>query len=221
VPRSRVSRSAGEPAGSGVVVRTLPFVGDDAALVFAMRAGNRSALATFYDRYEGHVRRTLLGVLGPGQDIADLHHDVLVRALASIDKLRDPAALRAWLTSITLFTARTRLLRRSRSWWLRLLPWHEVPEVEAPMPSGEVTEALQVTYAILDELPVDERIAFALRFVGGVELTEVAEACGVSLATIKRRLARAEARFTALAREHPALTDWIEGGARWGSTPRG
>jgi RNA polymerase sigma-70 factor (ECF subfamily) len=203
-----------------VVVRTLPFAGDDAALVAAMRAGNRAALAAFYDRYEAHVYRTLLGVLGPQGDLADLHHDVLVRALGSIDKLRDPSALRAWLTSIAIFTARTRLLRRSRSYWLRLLPWNELPEVEAPVPSSEVTEALRVTYALLDELPVDERVAFALRFIGGMELTEVAAACSVSLATIKRRLARAEGRFTALAREHPALVDWVEGGARWGATRR-
>jgi RNA polymerase sigma-70 factor, ECF subfamily len=196
--RSPLSRRAAAPAAAGgMVVRTLPFVGEDAALVAAMRAGNRAALAAFYDRYEAHIYRTLLGVLGPRGELADLHHDVLVRALSSIHKLRDPSALRAWLTSIALFTARTRLLRRSRSSWLRLLPWHELPEVEAPVPSGEVNEALRVTYAILDELPVDERLAFALRFIGGMELTEVAEACAVSLATIKsgdRSSAREAAR---------------------------
>ena len=215
---SSVSRSAEIPSGGQV--RTLPvaaFNGDDAALVAAMRAGNRAAIAAFYDRYEGHVRRTLLGVMGPERELADLHHDVLVRALESIDGIRDPGALRAWLTSLTIFTARTCLLRRTRRWWLRLVPWHELPEVEAPTPSGEVTEALRATYTILDELPVDERLAFTLRFVEGMELTEVARACAVSLATVKRRLARAEAAFVARAQEHPAVAEWIEGGTRWGA----
>ncbi|WP_437296456.1 RNA polymerase sigma factor [Sorangium sp. So ce426] len=217
---SRVSTSAAEPAaGSGVVVRTLPFAGDDASMVAAMRAGNRAAIAAFYVRYEAHVLRTLMRVLGPERELPDLLHDVLVGALASLDELRDPRALKPWITSIAVFTARTRILRRSRRSWLRFLPWHELPDVEAPTPSGEVTEALRATYAVLNELPVDERIPFALRFIGGMELVEVADACGVSLATIKRRLARAESRFTALAREHPALSDWIEGGARWG-TPK-
>ena len=218
---STASRTADPPPGApGAAlsrVRTLPFAGDDAALVAAMRAGNRAAFAAFYDRYEAHVHRTLVSVLGPERELSDLHHDVLVRALESLDKLRDPSALRAWVTSIAIFTARTRILRRARRWWLRFLPWHELPEVEAPAPSGEATEALRATYAILDELPVDERVAFTLRFVEGLELTEVAAATAVSLATVKRRLARAEARFGAQARAHPALQDWIEGGARWGT----
>jgi RNA polymerase sigma-70 factor (ECF subfamily) len=218
VPTSRSTRIAGAlPEGSGAVVRTLPFGGDDAAMVAAMRAGNRAAIAAFYDRYQAHVLRTLSRVLGPERELSDLHHDVLVSALAAIDELRDPGSLRSWLTSIAVFTARTRILRRKRSFWLRLLPWNELPEVEAPAPSGEITEALHATYAVLDELPVDERVPFTLRFIGGMELTEVAAACAVSLATIKRRLGRAEESFTRLAREHPALIDWIEGGTRWGA----
>jgi RNA polymerase sigma-70 factor (ECF subfamily) len=215
---SRVARSPASPPSSGAqVIRTLPFAGDDAAMVVAMQAGNRAAIAAFYDRYHAHVLRTLTRVLGPERELSDLHHDVLVSALASIDDLRDPGALKSWLTSITVFTARTRILRRKRTFWLRLLPWYELPEIEAAAPNEDVTEALRATYAVLDELPVDERVPFALRFVGGMELTEVASACAVSLATIKRRLARAEAHFTTLAREHPALTDWIEGGTRWGA----
>jgi RNA polymerase sigma-70 factor (ECF subfamily) len=217
---SRVLRStASSPPGRAVVVRTLPFVGDDAAMVMAMRAGNRAAIAAFHDRYHAHVLRTLSRVLGPENELSDLHHDVLVSALGSLDELRDPAALRSWLTSIAVFTARTRILRRKRGWWLRLLPWNEVPEIacEAGPPRAEITEALRATYAVLDELPVDERVPFALRFIGGMELTEVAQACAVSLATIKRRLARAEESFTTRARAHPALTEWIEGGTRWGT----
>ncbi len=203
-----------------MVVRTLPFVGDDAAMVAAMRAGNRAAIAAFYDRHHAHVLRTLTRVLGPERELSDLHHDVLVSALGSLDELRDPAALRSWLTSIAVFTARTRILRRKRGWWLRLLPWNELPEIESEAegeaPRAEITEALRATYAVLDELPVDERVPFALRFIGGMELTEVACACSVSLATIKRRLTRAEASFTTRARAHPALAEWIEGGTRWG-----
>jgi RNA polymerase sigma-70 factor, ECF subfamily len=219
---SSVPRSvAAPPPGRATVIRTLPFVGDDAAMVAAMRAGNRAAIAAFYDRHHAHVLRTLTRVLGPERELSDLHHDVLVSALGSLDELRDPAALRSWLTSIAVFTARTRILRRKRGWWLRLLPWNELPEIadaiEAGAPRAEITEALRATYAVLDELPVDERLPFALRFIGGMELTEVAAACAVSLATIKRRLARAEAIFTTRARAHPALSEWIEGGTRWGA----
>ena len=77
--------------------------------------------------------------------------------------------------------------------------------------SFEGSQALHATYRLLSTLQPDEQIAFALRFIDGMELTEVAAACDVSLATIKRRLARAEARFSELARSEPALVEWIGG----------
>jgi predicted RNA polymerase sigma factor len=48
-------------------------------------------------------------------------------------------------------------------------------------------------------------MAFSLRFIAEMDLTEVAAACGVSLATIKRRLSRADAKFRAGARTEPEL----------------
>lgn len=220
------SRRTGVPEGSSEPdtdarrlgnVRALPFPGDDAALVAAMRAGNASAVAAFHDRYERLVTRILVRVLGSEPELADLKHDVFVRALGSLHQLEDPAALRSWLTSVTIFTARSCIQRRSRRRWLRFLPWTEVPELPAPAPSGEVMSALHATYAILAKLPVNQRIAFALRFIEGMELTEVASACEVSLATAKRWIARAEVEFCAMAREHPALAEWVEGGTRWGT----
>lgn len=200
------------------VFRPLPFTGDDAALLAALKVGHPGAVAAFYDRFTTHVQRILLRVLGADRELADVHHDVFVRALGSIGDVIEPAALKAWVTQVAVFTARTCIQRRSRRWWLRVLPPDEVPETEAPSASGEVHQALKATYAVLEKLPTDERIAFALRFVEGMELTEVARACDCSLATIKRKLQKAEKRFVALASRQPVLLDWLEGGARWGST---
>jgi RNA polymerase sigma-70 factor (ECF subfamily) len=70
-------------------------------------------------------------------------------------------------------------------------------------------------YAVLNRMPADDRIAFALRYIDGMELTEVAAACSVSLATVKRRLRRSEARFLKAARSHTLLEKWVEEGSRW------
>jgi RNA polymerase sigma-70 factor (ECF subfamily) len=64
-------------------------------------------------------------------------------------------------------------------------------------------------YALLDRLPVDERIAFALHEVDGMDLAEVAAACGVSVPTVRRRLARAARRFFSLAATCEALSPWV------------
>jgi RNA polymerase sigma-70 factor (ECF subfamily) len=187
---------------------------DDAALVSAVIAGHPSARAELFDRHAPHVQRVLARVLGHDAELADLLHEVFVRALAQMERLDDPSALKAWLTAIAVFTAREHIRRRARGRWLRLFAHEDLPDAPALVAGEEVRESLRATYAVLDRLGVEDRIAFALRFIDGLELGEVAAACNVSLNTIKRRLVRAEKRFFALARREPSLHRWLEGGTR-------
>ena len=61
-------------------------------------------------------------------------------------------------------------------------------------------------------MPAEDRLVFSLRYVSGLGPTEMAEACEMSLSTVKRRLLRAEQRFYAEARHHAALRDFVEEG---------
>jgi RNA polymerase sigma-70 factor, ECF subfamily len=135
--------------------------------------------------------------------------------LQSIGTLRDPTVLKSWLTSVAVLTAKTWIQRRQRRKWLHFLPTEELPEREAPQVSGEVREAFRATYLALAELPADERLAFSLRFIDGMDITDVAASCRVSLSTIKRRLAKAEQLFRKAARKHPVLMDWLAGDSKW------
>lgn len=183
----------------------------DEALVEGLRARHPAALSAFHERFSGHVLRILGRLLGGSRDLSDAHHDAFVRALGSLDTLRDPAALKAWVTSVAVFTARTCIQRRARRKWLLFFAPEELPPLVAPAYEGEAHEALRATYRALERLPADLRIAFTLRRIEGMELQEVADACGVSLATIKRRLSRAEESFLAAARDQPALEEWLKG----------
>ncbi len=191
----------------------LPAPESDELLVLSLRAHHPDAGTQLFDRYAPHVRRVLVRVMGPDSEILDLVQDVFVTALESVNRLVDPKALRAWLTQIAVFTARAKIRRRVRGRILRFLPFSELPEPELPPADFEASEAMQAVYRVLDGLDTDQRIAFALRFVAGMELTEVAASCGVSLATIKRRLARAQTSFANLAEREPALAEWLKAGA--------
>ena len=190
----------------------------DAVLVTGVIDRDPAAIEAFYDRHAGYVRRVLVRILGTERELPDLEHDVFLRAFRSIGTLKDPSSVKAWLAGIAVFAAKSLIQRRTRGRWLRFVSPDEVPEVEAGHASEEVNEAVRATYGALDRLPVDERIAFALRVIDGMELTEIASVCGVSLSTVKRRVARGEERFVGIARSHPALIGWVEGGARWGAT---
>ncbi len=192
----------------------LPTSGDEVALVSALVRGDPAARAELFDRHAPHAQRVLARVLGHDAELADLLHEVFARALAQIESLEDPAALKWWLTTIAVFTAREHIRRRMRGRWLRFFASEDLPDLPVTGADEEVRESLRRTYAVLDRLSVDDRIAFSLRFIEGLDFAEVAAACGVSLNTIKRRLARAEKRFVALARREPALHDWLERGTR-------
>jgi RNA polymerase sigma-70 factor (ECF subfamily) len=188
----------------------LPIPVSSTALVSALQAGRIEARKVLFDRYSDEIERLLYRVLGPDPEVSDLLQDVFVAALTSIHQLRDPQALSGWLRGIAVRKARKCILKRQRWRFIQLLPPSELPEAEAILPPAEVSEALRCTYAVLEQLPAEERVAFALRFIDGMELTQVAEACGVSLATIKRKLTRAQASFTKLAAQHAALAEWLD-----------
>ena len=186
-----------------------PIVQDDAALVYALRQGDPGAPSTLFDRYGSHIQRVLARMLGYGEpERADLLHDVFVRALERIGDLKNPRALKAWLTGMAVFTAQEWIRRRRRA------GPPQAPEAaderEGASIAPEAMEAVRSFYAVMDRFGNDERAAFILRFVEGMNLNEVAEACDISLSTARRRIGRADERFRQMLVEYPALLERLK-----------
>jgi RNA polymerase sigma-70 factor (ECF subfamily) len=190
------------------VVRALPFDGDDAELVAGVLAGRADASSALYDRHAEGIHRLVFRLMGPDTEIEDVVHDVFLRALESLPRLRDPSALRSWLFGIAIRVVRIRIQRRMRQRWLKVMPPEDVPEMSATPDMG-LGEALRDVYAILKQLPADERIALVLHRVEGLPLEEAAASCETSLATFRRRLARAESKFFMRAEKKPTLLPWL------------
>ena len=201
--------------GALALLIPLTFVGDDATLIEALSAGHPGAAAAFYDRYASHVRLTLRSILGPDDDIPDLLQEVFIRAIAGAGKVREPDRIAAWLTTIAVFVGRAHIRVRARRKWLRLFSPERTRARQLEQPPTDARRALRQVYAVLDDMPLNERMAFVLRYVHGATLVEAAEACDTSLATIKRRLSRAEGHFLETVRGLPELARWLEEGTRW------
>jgi RNA polymerase sigma-70 factor, ECF subfamily len=215
-----VSKVSSRPWGSPAKVtppRKVRFLGDDCALVQALVSGHPGAPAELFDRYGSSVQRLLTHVLGFDAELPDLLHEVFARALQQIAALEDGDRLRGWLASIAVFTARSCIRTRRRWRWLMAAPDRVADRVPAPGVPDEVREAVRCTYEVLDRMRTEQRLTFALRYIDGLGLADLAEVLGVSLATAKRRLSRAEKRFLALAARRPTLRPWIEEGKRWGT----
>ncbi|MBL4684682.1 MAG: sigma-70 family RNA polymerase sigma factor [Nannocystaceae bacterium] len=172
------------------------------------------ALREMFARYSRGVERVLLRVLGPDPDLSDVVQDSFEQALRSLDRFTgDSDDLRAWLNRIAINVASNRLRHQRVRRWLRGAVPYETSEIASRVASPQVVLAMRRLYEVLDRLPPDERIVFALRLIDGMQLTEIADRTGTSLATVKRRLTKARRRFDRYAGRDPVLSDWQTGDA--------
>jgi RNA polymerase sigma-70 factor (ECF subfamily) len=189
--------------------------GDDFLLARAC-AGDGAAVRAIWDSYAPLVRGLLRRVFGPEGEVEDAVHDVFVRLLESVGQVRDGNALRSYIVTIALNTARAELRRRRVRRFFGLVPQdaasHPPPfrDLSAATEEPATRVAVARLLRILDALPSDERLMLVLRYVEEMELTEVAEVSGVSLATVKRRLSKAAARVIARAKRDAILNEYLD-----------
>jgi RNA polymerase sigma-70 factor (ECF subfamily) len=166
-------------------------------LVVAARAGERWAQEALFQRHARLVIALAQRLLPQSADADDLVQDAFVYAFHRLDTLQNPQAFAAWIASIVVRTASKRLRRQRLMTRLGLQRSEPIdPDaVVSPTAPPEVVSELKGVYALLDRLPVEQRVALVLRRVEGMELAEIAAHMKLSLATVKRRLVLAEARL--------------------------
>ncbi|MEQ9323982.1 MAG: sigma-70 family RNA polymerase sigma factor, partial [Polyangiaceae bacterium] len=179
----------------------LPVEHDDAAIVAGLVAGDRWASAALFDRYAQKVEKILRRLCGRDADLdlEDLLHETFVRAFSAAKSLDDPQAVEAWIRTIAARTAYRAIRNKQTRRWLRFWEPDRVAATEGRSSGPELRDACARTLRVLSSLRVEERVAFSLRFIEGMELLEIADVCECSLATVKRRLKRAKARFVSMA----------------------
>jgi RNA polymerase sigma-70 factor, ECF subfamily len=191
-------RPAPEPA---VSAERIEPSASDAELVERLVRGDQWAKEALYRRYVKLVWTTALHLVGNRADAQDVVQDTFVEALRDLPGLRQHAALRPWLLRISVHQAHRRFRRRKLFRRLGLdrsiddAPLHELLHRGA---SAEQQLELRAVDRALQRASVGERLAWILRYVDGHSLEEVADACGCSLATAKRRLTSAQALVRAV-----------------------
>jgi RNA polymerase sigma-70 factor, ECF subfamily len=180
----------------------------DADLVHATLAGDPVPAAAIVKRHRPLVRGILRSSLR-GPDLEDGIQEVFARCFQCLPRLRDPGSLRSFIIGIALRLAAAERRRRRIHWREHLSVTGDLPEPPAVEDDVEAREVAARTREILGGLLPESHRVLRLRFVHGMELTEVAEMMGVSLATAKRHLARASARFRAIAQGKPVVAQYV------------
>jgi RNA polymerase sigma factor (sigma-70 family) len=167
---------------------------------------DRVAFAELLRRYQSHLNRLFYHLAPDWQERADLAQEVWIRVYRNIHRLHEPAKFRGWLSRIATNLFYDELRKRKRITQPLSLDaprYLEDGEMnwelssDAPSPSDDLAtrefyDHLQTAIALL---PETFRTAIVLREIEGLAYEEIAEITGVSLGTVKSRIARARLKL--------------------------
>jgi RNA polymerase sigma-70 factor (ECF subfamily) len=168
-------------------------------------AGEASQTELLHARLAPMVNRLLWTFLGCDSERDDLAHDIFIKIFRGVHKVRDPARLESWAMRVVMNSVKNEFRRRKLR---RLLSLDSVADADHPRvhPDFEGRELLARTQRVLEALPVEERLAVTLRLMEQASAERIAELCGFSVRTAKRRLATGRERFLRLAQGDPLLS---------------
>jgi len=160
-----------------------------------VRQGDQKAERLFFERFAPDLYALAVRMLMSRPDAEDVVQDTFVVAFEKIDRVRDPQAINSWILRIAVRLVhrrfrRTRLLRK-----LGLYSECQIDGYEASACAGadlETRGELALLERALSRLSAGKRVAWTLRYVEGMAIEEVAQACDCSPATVKRRIGRAD-----------------------------
>ncbi len=162
----------------------------DADLGVAVRAaaaGDDTAFARIVCAYHEDMRRVCVVMTGDEQLAQDAVQSAWTVAWQKLGTVRQPERLRPWLVSVAMNQARDMLRKRRRTPEAGL-------DIAATRVTGGVDPATGIEsldlLAALERLDPDDRALIAMRYVIGLDATELASAIGPSPSGIRTRLER-------------------------------
>ena len=166
----------------------------------------RTAFAELMRRYQSQVDRVLYHLAPDWADRADLAQEVWIRVFRNISRLQDPSKFRGWLSRIAtnLFYDELRKRKRVVSPLSLDAPrtlddgemdWEIAGDTPGPEEELTTREFYEQLRSAIADLPEVFRTTIVLREIEGLAYEEIAEITGVSLGTVKSRIARARSRL--------------------------
>jgi len=193
------------------VLNSPPSPSNSADLVRLCQEGvapSKENFARLVRRYQSHVDNLLYKLAPDWNDRADLAQEVWLRVYRNIKRLQEPEKFVGWVSRITTNLFYDELRKRKR---------HQAPisldaplrvgdgDMEWDLPSEELNpvehlsrqEFYEQLQRAIATLPRSFQETITLREVEGLSYEEIAEITGVSIGTVKSRIARARLKLQA------------------------
>lgn len=190
---------------------------DDVSLISliagARRTGEQTdALSALYDRYGRLVYTVAFHIVGDTETAEEITQDVFVRVWEGAHAYRaEVAKVSSWMISITRYRAIDELRRRKvrvekhQVDWLDDTAFNGLPVQDGP--EGDVDSALQRTQVrqAIASLPPEQRQLLGLAFFKGLSHSQIAQAVGEPLGTVKSRIRLAMQKMRDAMRERGVM----------------
>jgi len=162
----------------------------DEALVKAAKRGDREAAAWLYHRHIDKVHRICYRIVLDPSQVQDCVQEVWLKVFRSLDGFRSGRSFTAWLNTVTANTAIDYYRK-----YVRQRNHHEAHQeyVETSTTNERPDEAhiQKQIQTVLDEISVNQRAAFTLRYFEDMPTTEIARTLGCAEGTVRVHIRRA------------------------------
>ncbi len=164
---------------------------EEEAIVSRVLAGDTEAFAELIDRYKVAVYNLCARMLHDQTEAEDAAQEVFVRAYTQLHSYQPGRRFSTWILSIASHYCIDMLRRRKPVVDLETIAFwkqSDLPEPEERALTGETRDEVR---ELLTTLPEKYRGVTVLRYWQDLSYDEIAEATGLSVATVKTRLFRA------------------------------
>lgn len=146
------------------------------------QAGDADAFSELYALVYKDLYRIAYYTLKNAHDAQDVVSDTVLDAFASIRKLKDEEAFRAWIMKILSAKIKRKLQEYVRN---RIVVTYEFESEELNYDGIDLKQEF-------NRLPDEERLILSMSVVSGYTSEEISKATGINANTVRSKLARAK-----------------------------
>jgi RNA polymerase sigma factor (sigma-70 family) len=152
-------------------------------LIFGLKNADESAFKQLVFQYQDRVYNTVLGFTQNPADAEDIAQEVFIQVYHSIHSFKEQAKLSTWMYRITVTKCLDALRKQKRKKRFAFITslfinnnqlLHEPEEHNHPGVQLDKKEDAKILFALIDQLPENQRTAFVLNKIEGLSYQEIA-----------------------------------------------
>ena len=170
-------------------------------MVAQLKQGDEGAFKIIVTTWQDMVYNTALGILQSAEDAEDVAQEVFVQVYESIHTFKGESKLSTWLYRITTSKALDHIRRKKRKKRFAFIQHlfdqnNEIiiqpPDFHHPGVALDNKESAAALFKAIEKLPDNQKIAFVLNKVEGLNYQEISEIMKTTVSSVESLLHRAK-----------------------------